>query len=176
MPLPTRIWQLDAVARYTLQINKLCFLFCEELFRSYNFFFIMSNDRIQRLQESVIDGRTENVRYRQNQLQALHLALRNNADRICNAIAKDAQVQSSNAEVEVEYYLSTNAVKHFYESLQFEASIKDEYAVANGLDNARRRVGYGLVIIRPTTHTRLYSAICPLAAALAAGNSVIVEV
>lgn len=133
-------------------------------------------DRIQHLQESVIDGRTENVRYRQNQLQALHEALRNNADLIRNAIAKDAKLQSSNAEVEVEYYLSMNAVKHFYDGLNFEASIKQEYLIANGVDNAERRTGYGLVILRPTTHTRLYSIVCPLAAALAAGNSVVLEV
>lgn len=133
-------------------------------------------DPIQRLQESVIDGRTENVRYRQNQLQSLHAALCSSADLICNSIAEDTQVGSSNTEVETEYYLSTNAVKHFYEGLVFEKSINEEYLVATGGDNPQRKVGYGLVIIRPTTHTRLYSIVCPLAAALAAGNIVVIEV
>ncbi|OBT85867.1 hypothetical protein VE02_06076 [Pseudogymnoascus sp. 03VT05] len=132
-------------------------------------------DPIQRLQESLIDRRTENVRFRQNQLQSLHVALCNSADLICNSIAEDAQVEGSNAEVETEYYLSMNAVKHFYEGLGFEKSINDEYLVATGVDNPQRKVGYGLVIIRPTTHTRLYSIVCPLAAALAAGNVVIIE-
>lgn len=133
-------------------------------------------DPIQRLQESLIDRRTENVRYRQNQLQSLHATLRNSANLICNSIAEDAQVESSNAEVETEYYLSMNAVKHFYEGLGFEKSINDEYLIATGIDNPQRKVGYGLVIIRPTTHTRLYSIVCPLAAALAAGNVVVIEV
>jgi acyl-CoA reductase-like NAD-dependent aldehyde dehydrogenase len=133
-------------------------------------------DPIQHLQESVIDGRTENVRYRQNQLQSLHAALCSSADLICKSIAEDTQVESSNTEVETEYYLSTNAVKHFYEGLGFEKSINEEYLIATGVDNPQRKVGYGLVIIRPTTHTRLYSIVCPLAAALAAGNIVIIEV
>ncbi|KFY95371.1 hypothetical protein V500_02822 [Pseudogymnoascus sp. VKM F-4518 (FW-2643)] len=135
----------------------------------------MRMDPIQHLQESVIDGRTENVRYRQNQLQSLHAALCSSADLICNSIAEDTQVESSNTEVETEYYLSTNAVKHFYEGLGFEKSINEEYLIATGVDNPQRKVGYGLVIIRPTTHTRLYSIVCPLAAALAAGNIVIIE-
>ncbi|KFZ19756.1 hypothetical protein V501_00526 [Pseudogymnoascus sp. VKM F-4519 (FW-2642)] len=132
-------------------------------------------DPIQRLQESLIDRRTENVRYRQNQLQSLHATLCNSANSICNSIAEDAQVESSNAEAETEYYLSMNAVKHFYEGLGFEKSINDEYLIATGIDNPQRKVGYGLVIIRPTTHTRLYSIVCPLAAALAAGNVVVIE-
>ncbi|KFY88807.1 hypothetical protein V498_06667 [Pseudogymnoascus sp. VKM F-4517 (FW-2822)] len=135
----------------------------------------MRMDPIHRLQESVIDGRTENVRYRQNQLQSLHAALCSSADLICNSIAEDTQIKSSDAEVETEYYLSTNAVKHFYEGLGFEKSISDEYLIATGFDNPQRKLGYGLVIIRPTTHTRLYSIVCPLAAALAAGNIVVIE-
>ena len=123
-------------------------------------------DPILRLQESVVDSRTENVRYRQNQLQSLHAALCSSADLICNSVAEDTQVENSHGEVETEYYLSTNAVKHFYESLSLEKSINEEYLVATGVDNPQRKVGYGLVIIRPTTHTRLYSIVCPLAAAL----------
>ncbi|OBT52058.1 hypothetical protein VE04_08057, partial [Pseudogymnoascus sp. 24MN13] len=136
---------------------------------------IMRMDPIQRLQESLIDRRTDNVRHRQNQLQSLHAALCSSADLICNSIAEDAQVESSNAEAETEYYLTMNAVKHFYEGLGFEKSINDEYLIATGIDNPQRKVGYGLVIIRPTTHTRLYSIVCPLAAALAAGNVVVIE-
>ena len=133
-------------------------------------------DPILRLQESVIDNRTDNVRYRQNQLQSLHDALCSSADLICDSIAEDTQVESSHGEVETEYYLSMNAVKHFYERLNFEKSINEEYLVATGVDNVQRKVGYGMVIIRPTTHTRLYSIVCPLAAALAAGNTIVIEV
>ncbi|KAK7910841.1 hypothetical protein PG985_013322 [Apiospora marii] len=128
---------------------------------------------IERLQDAVTDGRAENIRYRQNQLQSLHARLREEAGSICAALAKDAQ--SSSAEVEAEYYLAMDAVRHFYDSLNFNEEHEKEYAVTHGKDNATRRLGAGLVVIRPTSHTRFYSIVTPLAAAISAGNCVIVE-
>ncbi|KAK7955005.1 hypothetical protein PG988_015699 [Apiospora saccharicola] len=128
---------------------------------------------IERLQDAVTDGRAENIRYRQNQLQSLHASLREEAGSICAALAKDAQ--SSSAEVEAEYYLVMDAVRHFYDSLNFNEEHEKEYAVTHGKDNATRRLGAGLVVIRPTSHTRFYSIVTPLAAAISAGNCVIVE-
>ncbi|KAI0471638.1 Aldehyde/histidinol dehydrogenase [Xylariaceae sp. FL0804] len=128
---------------------------------------------IERLQAAVVDGRTENVRYRQDQLQSLHKALREGANAICGALAQDAP--GAAAEVEAEYYLAMDAVRHFYEALDFDAALRDEYLVARGRDNAQRRVGHGMVVIRPTSHTRFYSVVCPLAAAISAGNCVVVE-
>lgn len=129
---------------------------------------------IERLQMAVIDGRTENVRYRQNQLQSLHTSLSNEAGNICSALAKDSQ--ASPAEVETEYYLAMDTVRHWYDSLDFAEEHKREYAVTEGKDNSTRRLGVGLVIVRPTSHTRLYSVISPLAAAISAGNCVVLEV
>jgi acyl-CoA reductase-like NAD-dependent aldehyde dehydrogenase len=131
-------------------------------------------EAIERLQMAVTDGRTENIRYRQNQLQGLHTALRNEAGAICSALAKDSQ--ASNTEVETEYYLAMDAIRHWYDSLDFAEEHKKEYAVAEGKDNATRRLGVGLVIIRPTSHSRLYSIVSPLAAAISAGNCVALEV
>lgn len=129
---------------------------------------------IERLQTSVVDGRTENGRYRQYQLQALHKILREEAGHICSALFADSE--SSSAEVETEYYLAMDAVRHFYESLNFEEELKEEYSVVHGKDNMNRRIGAGLVVIKPTGHTRFYSIITPLAAAIAAGNCIIIEV
>lgn len=123
---------------------------------------------------AVIDGRTENIRYRQNQLQSLHTALRNEAGSICSALAKDSQ--ASAAEVETEYYLAMDALKHWYDSLDFAEEHKKEYAVVEGKDHPTRRLGVGLVIVRPTSHTRFYSVISPVAAAVSAGNCVVLEV
>ncbi|KUI56751.1 Aldehyde dehydrogenase, dimeric NADP-preferring [Cytospora mali] len=128
---------------------------------------------IERLQMSVVDGRTESGRYRQYQLQALHESLREQAGNICSALLADSK--SPSAEVETEYYLAMNAVRHFYDSLDFEGELKEEYSVVHGKDNLSRRVGVGLVVIRPTSHTRFYSIVTPLAAAIAAGNCVILE-
>lgn len=129
---------------------------------------------IDRLQESVVDGRTENGRYRQDQLQRLHRTLREQASQITAALVADSR--SSSSEVDAEYYLGMEAVRHFYDSLDFEKDLKEEYSVVRGEDNLTRRVGAGLVVIRPTSHTRFYSIITPLAAAIAAGNCVILEV
>ncbi len=129
---------------------------------------------IERLVESVVDGRTENVRYRQDQLQSLHGALRDGAAGICAAIAGDTAWPA--AEVEAEFYLALEAVRHFYDTLDFKRELEHEYSIAHGRDNAGRRVGAGLVVIRPTNRTRLYSVISPLAAAIAAGNCVVLVV
>lgn len=71
--------------------------------------------------------------------------------------------------------MALDAVRHFYDTLDFDKELQQEYNVANGKDNKDRRVGAGLVIIRPTTHTRYYSIVNPLAAAISAGNCVILE-
>ena len=129
---------------------------------------------IDRLQASVVDGRSENGRYRQDQLQRLHKTLRDEASQITAALVADSK--SSSSEVDAEFYLGMEAVRHFYDSLDFEKDLKEEYLVVHGENNVTRRVGAGLVVIRPTAHTRFYSIVTPLAAAIAAGNCIILEV
>ncbi|KAH6987358.1 Aldehyde/histidinol dehydrogenase [Ilyonectria sp. MPI-CAGE-AT-0026] len=128
---------------------------------------------IERLQDAVVDGRAETLRFRQNLMHALHLALRTNAADICAAMAKDTG--ASAAEVDAEFFLAMEAVRHFYDGLDFQKSLEDEYSVARGKDNAGRRVGYGLVVLRPTSHTRFFSIVSPLAAALSAACCVALE-
>jgi len=129
---------------------------------------------IQRLGAAITDGRTANIRYRQNEFQKLHTALTENADALANAIAKDTQATSS--EIEVELFLTMNSVRHFHDSLDFGKELKEEYSITDGKDNPHWRVGVGLVVIRPTTHTRLYSVVAPICAAIAAGNCILLEV
>ena len=126
------------------------------------------------LKATVVDGRTENVRWRQNEIQNLHAALRENMDTICHAISKDSS--SSTADAEKEFFLTIDAIRHSYKTLDFDRLLKEEYSVKNGKDNLDRRVGLGLVTIRPTMHTRFYSIVTPLVAAIAAGNCVVLEV
>ena len=129
---------------------------------------------LERLQLAATDRRADNVRYRQDQLQALHKALREAAASIVSALLTDTK--SSSAEAETQYYLALEAVRHAYESLHFDEELAKEYSVVHGRNNEERRLGVGIVIIRPTSHTRFYSIITPLAAAVAAGNCVILEV
>ena len=112
---------------------------------------------VERLRDSVTDGRTENIRYRQNQLLSLHAVLRSEADALCAALAQDAR--ASSAEVATEFYLTMDAVRHFYEALDFDAEHRKEYLpVKEGRDNTTRRVGVGLVVIRDRKSTRLNSS------------------
>jgi acyl-CoA reductase-like NAD-dependent aldehyde dehydrogenase len=129
---------------------------------------------LQRLRASVIDGRAQNSRFKQKQLYSLHAELLVQANAICTAIAEDTQ--NSAAEVETEFYLTMTALRHFYESIDFGQDLKEEYLVTKNMDNTSRRVGAGIVVIRPTTYTRLFSMIVPIAAAIAAGSCVLLEV
>lgn len=69
-----------------------------------------------------------------------------------------------------------DVLRQSYDSLDFEKELKEEYSITNGDDNLSRRVGVGIVLIRPTSHTRLYSVVAPVCAAIAAGNCVLLEV
>ena len=131
-------------------------------------------DGISTLRSAAIDGRTENVRHRQTEFQKLHSALRGNSIAICNAISKDSGVSASDAEKE--FVLAMDAIQSIYETLDFYQSLKDKYLVKEGKDHLSRRVGVGIVAIRPTSHTLFYSILSPLAAAIAAGNCVLLEV
>ncbi|KAL3422098.1 Aldehyde dehydrogenase family 3 member B1 [Phlyctema vagabunda] len=122
---------------------------------------------------SVTDGRTENVRYRQNELFRLHTGLKEKSDEIRLSISQTTLSNSKDAETE--FFLGMDALRLAYEELDFEKAIKDEYLVANGADNPTRRVGLGLVAIRPAEHSRFYSIISPLASAISAGNCVLLE-
>jgi acyl-CoA reductase-like NAD-dependent aldehyde dehydrogenase len=126
------------------------------------------------LRASVTEGRPENVRYRQNELYSLHSALRENPELICDAIAKD--YAGSREKAETEFYLAMDAVRISYEKLDFDKALEVEYSVKFGKDNTKRRAALGLVHIRPTRHSRFYSVITPLVAALEAGNCIFVEV
>jgi acyl-CoA reductase-like NAD-dependent aldehyde dehydrogenase len=121
-----------------------------------------------------MDGRLENVRHRQKELHKLHSVLWQEFEPICDAISKALSVSISDAEKE--YFLAMDAIRRSYETLDFDQSQKDEYMVKEGKSNLNRRVGVGVVAIRPAKHTRFYSAVTPLVAAIAAGNCILLEV
>ncbi|KAL0944143.1 putative aldehyde dehydrogenase [Colletotrichum truncatum] len=133
----------------------------------------MMDSAVEKLLVTLVDGRSDGIRFRQDNLRSLHEEMRKESGTLCAAQEKDTG--ASQAEIEAEYYLAMEAVRHFYESLDFSTELEAEYFVAQGKDNAGRRAGAGLVIIRPTTYTRLFSILNPLAAALAAGCVVALE-
>ncbi|KAF7588817.1 hypothetical protein BBP40_005171 [Aspergillus hancockii] len=120
-----------------------------------------------------IDGRTNNVRYRQRQFHRLHACILNRISEFKEAIAQDSGHTSE--EVQAEVCLALKEIRSHYASLNFEQSVQVEYRVARGQDNLTRRKGAGIVYIIPTTHTIFYSVVAALSAALAGGNCVILE-
>lgn len=127
-----------------------------------------------RLVAARIDGRAENIRYRQEQLRQLHSNIVTNRSQLHRSLLKDAGY--TKAESDVELAVAMNAIRHHYDSLDFDVSIKQEYSVARGHDYAHRMVGVGIVYIKPADSSSLYAIIAPLSAAIAAGNAVILKV
>lgn len=128
----------------------------------------------QRILAAEIDGRTQNIRYRQNQLHRLQSTLLNHVRDLKDAILADSGNTVEEAEIEI--YLAFKELCTSYLSLNLEESLEEEYRVARGRDNPGWKRGVGIVYIVPTTHTLFYSVIAPMSAAIAAGNCVIVEV
>ncbi|TKA76331.1 hypothetical protein B0A49_02688 [Cryomyces minteri] len=126
---------------------------------------------LQRIREAAIDGRTQNIYYRQTQLELLNDTLVQNSETIQQAIIHD----SCNNEVEarIEYSLALLSLREQYTGLSAAKSLEEEYAIAQGKDAPDRREGVGIVYIVPTAYTMFYSVIAPLGAAIAAGNCVL---
>jgi len=123
---------------------------------------------------AVLDGRAENVRFRQKELHRLHTVLKEQKYAICEAISQSAS--SSKFEADLEFFSAMDSIQQSYESLNFDKLMEEEYLVAKKKNNAGRRVGLGLVAIRAQKYSRFCSIVDPLAAAIAAGNCVLLEV
>lgn len=128
---------------------------------------------ISRLRAAKIDGRTENLRYRQSQLQYLHRELCAANDEIRGAIRKDASFTSQ--EADVEFASAMSALKEAYESLDFDQSLDEEYNPARGLDYLKRRTGVGIVYIKPANSFPFFNVLAPIVAAIAAGNCILLQ-
>lgn len=134
----------------------------------------VGQDVLERIDAAAIDGRSHNIRYRQGQLHLLAAFIQEHADKICQAIARDSGL--SKDETVFELYQSVEAIRTLYGELDVQAAMDEEYSIAKNKDNISARVPIGIVVIRPGQYSRLFSVISPAAAALAAGNCVVVEV
>ena len=132
------------------------------------------DESLQRLAAAVVDGRCRTPRYIQHQLRVLHDDLVSSTGRLHQAIQKDTGCSSGEAWFEI--HMTIQAVKRQYGTMILGKCLENEYRIANGKSNGSRRVPIGCVHIVPFHHSRLYSAIQPAAAAIAAGNCVVIEV
>lgn len=126
------------------------------------------------LRASALENRCENLRFRQDQFHAFHTSLTSNADVLLEAIASDNPCTQS--EASLEFYLALDAIRISYSALNFEKGLEEEYAVKYGKNNEVRRVAVGIVCVRPQRESRFYSVVSAVAAAIEAGNCVVVEV
>lgn len=129
---------------------------------------------LSRILAANIDGRTQNTRYRQSQLQKLQSALVGHIADIQDAIHADSG--HTRIEVRAEIVLALQELRAHYSCLSLEKDLSAEYRIAQGKDNPDGVRGVGIVYIVPSVHTPFYSIISALSAALAAGNCVILEV
>ncbi|OJJ47358.1 hypothetical protein ASPZODRAFT_159248 [Penicilliopsis zonata CBS 506.65] len=120
-----------------------------------------------------IDGRTQNVRYRQTQFHRLYDSIVRHLADLEEAIAADSDHTAG--EVQAEIFLALHEIRTHYASLDLPASLEREYRVARGKDNGDARRGFGIVYIVPSQYTLFYSAVAAMSAALAAGNCIVLE-
>ncbi|KAJ5819416.1 hypothetical protein N7474_005007 [Penicillium riverlandense] len=129
---------------------------------------------VARLGAARIDGRSENLRHRQDELRSLHEALSKAHEQLQAAMLADTG--HSAAEINLEFSMALQTVCHHYDSLDFRQAQDEEYQVEQGHDHTGRRMNVGVVYIRPSALSSLFSVVAPLAAAMAAGNVLILEV
>jgi acyl-CoA reductase-like NAD-dependent aldehyde dehydrogenase len=129
---------------------------------------------LSRILAANIDGRTQNIRYRQSQFQKLQSTLVKHIASVQDAISSDSG--HTRAEVRAEVVLALQEIRTHYASLSMEKGLEAEYRIARGQDNTDGMRGNGIVYIIPNAHTLFYSVISALSAALAAGNCVVLEV
>jgi acyl-CoA reductase-like NAD-dependent aldehyde dehydrogenase len=123
---------------------------------------------------AVLDRKAENVRFRQKELHRLYNVLKQQKDAICQAILQSAS--SSKSEADFEFFSAMGSIQQSYESLDFNKLVEKEYLIARSENNTGRRVSLGLVTIRAQKHSRFFSIVDPVAAAIASGNCVLLEV
>ncbi|KAK4444446.1 Aldehyde/histidinol dehydrogenase [Podospora aff. communis PSN243] len=137
----------------------------------------MSNPTpLSRLSTSALELLPSSPRHQQSQLSALHSALRSHTSALLAALTSTTgHPRITTAEAEAEYASALDAIRHFYDSVDPKKALEEEYAVAKGRNNESRRVPVGVVVVRPGWYTRLWSVVVPVAAAVAGGNCVVVE-
>lgn len=120
-----------------------------------------------------IDDRAESIRYRQDQLQHLHSKTLSLEREIREALVKDSGFTVD--ECNVEFILTLEAIRADYDSLDLQQSLEDEYKIANDQSSPEHTVAFGTVLIKPARSFPFYSILSAISAAIAAGNSVILE-
>ncbi|KAK5069238.1 hypothetical protein LTR64_008607 [Lithohypha guttulata] len=131
------------------------------------------DEHIKVIRASIIDGAAVTPRYRERQLASLHEALLASRAVLSKLLVDEASLSMD--EAVAQFLLTTKAIKTYHLSVNPKHCLEAEYRLANGKDNSTRRIPYGCAYIIPSSRDQLYSTLVPVAAAIAAGNCVVVE-
>lgn len=129
---------------------------------------------LSRILAALIDGRAQNTRYRQSQLQKLQSTLVEHIASIQDAILSDSG--HTRDEVRAEIVFALQELRVHYSGLSLKKDLEVEYRIAHRKDNPDAVRGVGIIYIVPTSHTPFFSIISALSAAMAAGNCIVLEV
>ncbi len=127
-----------------------------------------------KIRSAAIDGRARNPFFKKTQLKQLHDKIVDHLTEIQKAIVEDTGRRL--AETKVECWLALRCLQQCYNSINPDAELTAEYAIANSRDAPDSREPFGVVLIEPATHAFVFGLISALAPAVAAGNCVIVRV
>ncbi|KAH8654344.1 hypothetical protein BGZ61DRAFT_500580 [Ilyonectria robusta] len=117
------------------------------------------------------EGRLENVLQRQKELAALHSSVKKSSSRLINALNQDLHTTDESATEELQ--LTLDSIRHLYDGLNFPASLANERSIKQGASLVDNLVPLGPTLIDPAPHAPVASTLIPLAAAVAAGSTVV---
>lgn len=129
---------------------------------------------LPRVLAAAVDGRAQNQRFIQKQLSKLHNVIIQNSAEIRRAIRDDTRQTS--AEVELHFTLALRQVRNQFEAIDFAKAIEEEFLIAHQKNAPTRVVPYGIAYISPSGFNVFYSSVVATAAAIAAGNCVVLQV
>lgn len=129
---------------------------------------------VDRIFSAAIEGQAQSLRFIQQQLSKLHEALTKASNEIRAAIQNDTK--QSTAEAEIQYTLTLENVASFFAEANFESALKSEYRLARAENASDNLAPFGSVYIVPSTYNLVFSCVTAVAAAVAAGNCVVLEV
>ena len=131
-------------------------------------------DSVERIIAAAVEGQARSPRFIQQQLSSLHSALAKASKDLQAVIAKDSG--QSSAEVNIQYALALENVASCFSQCNLEVVLDQEYKLARSEDSAGNLSPYGIAYIQPSRYNVVYSCVTAVAAAILAGNCVVVEI
>ena len=131
---------------------------------------------METIRASIVDGIAVNARYRERSLVALHRALESFRSDLIDVLQDGVSTTTARSEAEAQYIMTLHAITEFHKSTDPMANLKQEYQPARSQNDSGKRIPYGYAYIQSHRASHpLYSLVVSVAAAIAAGNCVIIE-